>query len=174
MWGTHQTMDPISESALARHYPGLDLRFYDVFNALLRTAHAVSGHIGLSVEPYGLSDGRFRVLMVLAMAEPAPLTPSDIAERAGVTRATVTGLLDGLEAAGLVERRNHRTDRRRILVSLTVSARERLEAAVPEHVKSVLGVMSILSEDEHAQLRALMDKLYQALSQPAHTNVRKN
>ena len=48
--------------------------------------------------PHSLSEGRF-VLLFLLDAAPGGLAPNALAERAGVTRATVTGLLDGLERA---------------------------------------------------------------------------
>ena len=39
--------------------------------------------------------------------EDKPLTPAELAERTGVTRATITGLVDTLERAGLVTRTPH-------------------------------------------------------------------
>jgi DNA-binding MarR family transcriptional regulator len=79
-----------------------------------------------------------------------------------VTRATVTGLLDGLERTGLIMRQSHRSDRRRILVTLTTAGMERMCAAVPNYFSGVQKVMSCLQPAERDALFLLMDKLRQA------------
>ncbi|KAA9150109.1 MarR family transcriptional regulator, partial [Delftia sp. BR1] len=50
--------------------------------------------------PHGLSEGRFVLLFLLESASEG-LAPNHLAEQAGITRATVTGLLDGLEREAL-------------------------------------------------------------------------
>jgi DNA-binding MarR family transcriptional regulator len=52
------------------------------------------------------------------------LLPSEFAERAGVTGASVTSLLDGLERDRLVTRQPHATDRRMITVQIRDKGRE--------------------------------------------------
>ncbi|MFJ1810993.1 MULTISPECIES: MarR family winged helix-turn-helix transcriptional regulator [unclassified Streptomyces] len=47
-----------------------------------------------------------------------PLTAKDLAELTGLAPASVTGLVDRLEAKGFVRRVKHPTDRRRVLVEL--------------------------------------------------------
>src|SRR5687768_17560611 len=49
------------------------------------------------VRPFGLSRGSHNVLQILGGAT-EPLTPSEVTARLTVTSATVTGLLDTLEA----------------------------------------------------------------------------
>ncbi len=46
-------------------------------------------------------------------------TPGDLARMVYLSQATVTGILDRLEAHGLIERSRSSPDRRRVLVSLT-------------------------------------------------------
>jgi DNA-binding MarR family transcriptional regulator len=52
-----------------------------------------------------------------------PLSPSELAAATGLTNAALTAVMDRLEQAGLVARRQDPTDRRRLLVDLTASAR---------------------------------------------------
>ncbi|MEV5547709.1 MarR family transcriptional regulator [Streptomyces sp. NPDC052309] len=47
-----------------------------------------------------------------------PLTAKDLAELTGLAPASVTGLVDRLEAKGFVRRVKHPTDKRRVLVEL--------------------------------------------------------
>jgi DNA-binding MarR family transcriptional regulator len=54
-------------------------------------------------------------------------TPTLIAERTGLTAGSATSLIDRLVSAGLVERRPHPDDRRRVLVDLTAPGRSAIE-----------------------------------------------
>lgn len=65
----------------------------------------------------GLTTARAGLLWTLF--HDGPMTQRALAARLGVTPRNVTGLLDALEADGLVVRGAHPTDRRAILVSLT-------------------------------------------------------
>src|SRR4051812_25730058 len=64
----------------------------------------------------------FNVLSVLG-GDPSPLRPSAIAERMMVSRATITGVLDSLEARGLVRRAASTDDGRSRDVALTSAGR---------------------------------------------------
>lgn len=59
-----------------------------------------------------------------------PLTPSVLAERLGLTSASVTAVVDRLTGLGLVTRRRHPDDRRSVIVELTEAGTETLAAMV--------------------------------------------
>ncbi|RYG63014.1 MarR family transcriptional regulator, partial [bacterium] len=84
---------------------------------------------------------------------------SELAEKIGVTRATMTGLLDGLEKDGFVQRRQHPDDRRALTVHLTDAGQAFLEAMLPEHYRRVAQLMSGLDTDERRQLVQLLTKV---------------
>jgi MarR family transcriptional repressor of emrRAB len=67
----------------------------------------------------GLSQGGFLTLLVLNRDPKAELTPSELSEKIGVTRATMTGLLDTLARDGQIQRLQHKEDRRKLVVRLT-------------------------------------------------------
>ena len=69
---------------------------------------------------YGLSTGRYRLLADLEDHD-GEKSPSRLAADLGVSRATVTGLVDGLEQEGLVARRPSAEDGRGAVVVLTAS-----------------------------------------------------
>jgi DNA-binding MarR family transcriptional regulator len=108
---------------------------------------------------FGLSRGRLGVLLWLARSEAAGLRPAELAERLHVSRATITALLDGLEAEGLVARRPDPTDRRARRVALTRAGRARAREIAPTHAARLAAVTRALDPDERAQLLALLDKL---------------
>src|SRR3954469_9272389 len=81
----------------ARRYPSLDPSATDAFLNLLRTGDAVFAAEAKFLAERGISQGRFPVLMLLNRGCDAISTPAGLADAAGVTRATMTGLLDTLE-----------------------------------------------------------------------------
>lgn len=112
--------------------------------------------------PHGLSEGRF-VLLFLLDAATEGLAPNALAERAGVTRATVTGLLDGLEREALVERHAHASDRRALCVRLTRKGKRVANAVVEQHGRWIGGLFANLSTAERKQLAGLLDKVARTL-----------
>jgi DNA-binding MarR family transcriptional regulator len=76
--------------------------------------------------PHELSYAQFGLLF--GLAERGELSASELASYADVAPGTATEMLDGLEAAGLIERRRSERDRRSVLVSLTPHGSELLSA----------------------------------------------
>ena len=72
--------------------------------------------------PGELSYAQFSLLF--GLAELGELSASELAGHADVTPASATQMLDGLAAAGLIERRRSERDRRSVLVSLTQHGNE--------------------------------------------------
>ncbi len=108
---------------------------------------------------YGLSDGRFSLLIFLLTERERVLTPSDCAERLGVTRATVTGLLDGLEREGLIRREPRPGDGRMLAVRLTEQGQKLLEGMLPDHFRRITAFTSHLTEIEKMLLISLIVRL---------------
>ena len=90
----------------SREFPSLDPSATEVFLHLLRTGDEAFRVVQAHLARHGVTQGGFSVLMALwgncQRGEGGPnLSPAAIAERTGVTRATITGLVDTLEADGL-------------------------------------------------------------------------
>jgi MarR family transcriptional regulator, organic hydroperoxide resistance regulator len=72
----------------------------------------------LLAERYGLTGAGMSVLLLLH--HHGELSHSDLANKCYVRPATLTGIIDTLEKAGLVERRRHAEDRRAVRLALTL------------------------------------------------------
>lgn len=116
--------------------------------------------------PHGLSEGRF-VLMFLLEAAGGGLAPNHLAEQAGITRATVTGLLDGLEREALAERLPDPTDRRALRVQLTAKGRQLARRLFAQHSAWIAGLFANLSPAERSQLARLLTKAAAGMKAPA-------
>ena len=108
--------------------------------------------------------------MVLAILDGAgePLTPSAIAERAVVTSASVTSLLDTLERRALLVRRQHPVDRRKLLIELTDQGRAVVDRFLPGAHRLETEVMGVLSVAERRQLLAALAKVQASAAVAAH------
>lgn len=108
--------------------------------------------------PHGLTEGRFVLLFLLDAAGEA-LSPNALAQQAGVTRATVTGLLDGLEREALVERHADADDRRALRIELTRQGKQLARRLFEQHGRWIAGLFGGLSAAERTQLARLLDKV---------------
>jgi DNA-binding MarR family transcriptional regulator len=158
----------------AREFPELDPSAAEAYLHLLRTADDVFAISEARLAAYGISHGRFGVLMLLwRSSEPrtgdvpitqgpcGPRTPAELADAAGVTRATMTGLIDTLERDGYVVREPDPSDRRMLLVRLTKKAEHFLKRFLPVHFRGASEVMGALSESERKTLVRLLGKIQQ-------------
>lgn len=111
---------------LALRYPNLDPVGMHIISHIQSIARLISSGISAELAEYGLSEGKFYVLGYLLSTETfdhADPSPSDIAEHLGVTRGTITGLLDGLERDGYIVRYDDSNDRRALRIRMTDKAR---------------------------------------------------
>lgn len=156
----------------AKEFPDLEPSAAEAFLHLLRTSDEAFAVTERSLIAHGISQGRFGVLMLLwrggqggrnAPAEidcgGGPRTPAELADAAGVTRATMTGLIDTLERDGLVKREPDPDDRRMMSVRLTAKAERFLHSLLPDHFKKMTALMSVLSEPERKTLVRLLSKV---------------
>lgn len=124
----------------------------------LSLASAIDRDCAALLAPHGLSEGRFVLLFLLDAASDG-LAPNVLAEQSGVTRATVTGLLDGLEREALIERTADSTDRRALRIHLTRKGRQMAKKLVDQHGRWIAGLFGNLSATERRQLTTLLDKV---------------
>lgn len=126
---------------------------------VLRVSKKLLGAFSETFALRGLSPGRYAVLMAL-FARDVPLAPSEIAERLGVTRATVTGLIGGLVGDRLVAYvAADADDRRRKAIALTAKGRRLLRVVVPVIFLQMAGLFAPLSGNERSRLLKLLNKV---------------
>ena len=158
----------------AKEFPDLDPSAAEAYLHLLLTGDDVFAVTERNLSERSISHGRFGVLMLLwgsrrprdnkpAGADdcgPAgPRTPAELADAAGVTRATMTGLIDTLERDGLVKREPDPDDRRMMSVLLTPKGEKFLNEFLPGHFKLMAELMAPLSESERKTLVKLLVKI---------------
>lgn len=129
---------------------------------LLTLAGAIDRDCAARLARHRLSEGKF-VLLFLLHDKPDGLSPYELAERAGVTRATITGLLDGLERDGFIVRRGGLDDRRKIAVALTEVGQKTARDLFNEHTVWVASLFEGFTADERKTLNDLLQRIWRNL-----------
>ncbi|MFF7415542.1 MarR family winged helix-turn-helix transcriptional regulator [Streptomyces lydicus] len=116
-----------------------------------RAAAAVRQHLENSVlRPHELTWTGFVVLWVLWIWDDTETW--SVAEEAGISKGTLTGVARTLESRGLVGRAPHPEDGRRVLLSLTPEGEKLMENLFPAFNTEEAFVASRLSPEECLQL----------------------
>ena len=110
-------------------------------------------------QTYHLSEGKFCALIVLHQRGGNGMAPSELAEKVGVTRATISNMLQRMERDGLVDIRPAEQDGRGKIVKLTQTGCDFMEEILPPHYLRVSKLMEKLTEDEQKKLIMLLEKL---------------
>jgi DNA-binding MarR family transcriptional regulator len=161
--------------ACVEQYPEGDPEAGAVFLHLLRTADELDEVKTELMRRHNISSGRFTVLMLLSTSgddsscaetgKLVPLSPAELADMAGVTRATMTGLVDTLEKDGLVRRETDPRDRRAMQVHLTPEGKSFMDDFLPRYFKVVTTIMAPLSGPEKKKLVQLLTKIRGSLAE---------
>ena len=146
------------------HHAGIQASSIETYLLFLRVASDVFAAQQKQLARFGLSDGKLSVLLQFLLAAPAPLSPSQLAERVGVTRATITDLVAGLVRDGWLQRSVSPQDGRMALLHLTEAGNKRLEQVLPSHFQQLQNLMQALAEQEKQDLVHLLTKISQNLS----------
>jgi MarR family transcriptional regulator, negative regulator of the multidrug operon emrRAB len=142
---------------LAPLFPQIDVDCMLTSFLLIRTSHELYHEVSPLLTENGLSPGKIRILISLMLLK-KPLLPSEMAKSAGVTRSTMTGLINGLEKDGLIRRGSHE-DRRMTAIHLTEEGEAVVRQILPQYATQLSGVMNHLSLDEREVLKQLLYKI---------------
>ena len=137
---------------MARHPPDapVDDADYRILAAVRAELRGFAHFTEAVARKAGLTPQQHQVLVALRAAEEGELSIGTLAETLMLKPHSVSGLIDRLEALGLVERVAAETDRRRRCLRLTAKARE---------------LMTSLSRTHRDELRRIRPLLISLLSQ---------
>jgi DNA-binding MarR family transcriptional regulator len=125
-----------------------------VWFRLLRLQTRINLAITERVRELGLSVPQCDVLTTLTERE--GVSQQELAERLYVTKGNISGLIDRLEAADLVERRSIAGDKRSHAIYLTANGRVLAEKGITVQRKFVAETLGRLPADELAALDKLL------------------
>lgn len=107
---------------------------------------------------YSLSTGRYILLMIL-QSNVEGFMPSELAQKVGVTQATISGLISNLEKSGLLQRHTHQQDGRAYVIKLTEQGQQLLAKLTPDFFHRIHQFLGGLNPQEKQNFNQLCQKL---------------
>lgn len=145
------------------HGHELDFTAMSAVSNIYRSGAAVRNHMERTLlADYDLSWVAFTVLWVLWIW--GEQETGHVAEEAGITKGTLTGVMKTLHTRKLIRRTPHRDDGRRVLIALTKAGERLIERLFPEFNKHETLVVSALSTSEQRELARLLRLVLQRVN----------
>lgn len=141
----------------ANRYDDLNPQLVIQFLTILRIGTDLTEVLNSFLEKYDLLQGRWWVLILLMREDDFTSTPSQLAAKAGVSKATMNGLLNRLLKDGLISRIDSEADGRSYLVKLSSLGQAKLDEVMPAYYQRVNSLMvSINDADRDRMIEQLM------------------
>ena len=117
--------DPIAEAARNwdAHWGGDPVPSMRAVTSIMRVQQILLARLNDELKAFDLTFPRYEALMLLYYSRRGSLPLGKMGDRLQVHRASVTNLVDRLEAQRLVRRVQHETDRRAVLAEITDEGR---------------------------------------------------
>ena len=151
------------QKELGLQEPFKDIR-HEAVLSIVRTANLLSTTATQLFRQYDLTEAQFNVLFSLKFA-PGTVTQAELGKRLVVTRASITSVLDKLEAKDLVRRTDVPGNRRIHHVELTDAGTELIERVEPVYRNEVHLALKDLSDGECATLIDFLEKSRERVGQ---------
>jgi DNA-binding MarR family transcriptional regulator len=122
------------------------------------------------LQPFGLTNNDYEILVNLSEAEDRRLRMSDLAKSTLQSKSRLSHQITRMEAAGLVRRENCESDRRGLFAVLTEQGWATMREVAPHHVASVRAhfIDLISAEDLAVYHRALLPVADRLRAERAH------
>ncbi|MBP2705367.1 MarR family transcriptional regulator [Microbispora sp. RL4-1S] len=147
-------------AAWRQERPDLDVTPLEVLSRVSRLSRHLERERRAAFADHGVESWEFDVLTALRRSgEPYELSPGALLRATLVTSGTMTNRIDRLTAAGLVVRRPDPEDRRGVLVRLTPTGLERVDAAFADLLRRERELLAGLGQHEQQVLADLLRTL---------------
>jgi len=148
------------EAGWRRERPDIDVSSVGIVTRIWRIGRHLDRHRKERLEALGTDRVALDVLATLRRAGPPyRRTAGELQQSALITSGGMSQRLERLEAAGLISRHMHPTDRRKVEVALTATGMALVDEVTGELMANESQLLDVLDRAEQAQLRALLKKL---------------
>jgi DNA-binding MarR family transcriptional regulator len=127
--------------------------------ALRRILRATSMYDRELASATGVTPAQLRVLQILDYNPDATITPKALAAQMGIAQATVTAIIDKLQASDLLTRQRSETDRRQTNLAITEKGRATVHAAPDALQQRFVRAFDRMQDWEQAQLVASLERV---------------
>lgn len=152
------TNDPIEDGRtrwLEQGWSEADVEAMVAAVSIMRAQQLLLAAMDEALKPLELTFSRYEALSALDLSAEGSLLLGKMSERLMIHPATVTNAVDRLEAAGLVRRKQHSSDRRGVLAEITPAGRVMVKSAS----EAIIAIGFGLSDLRHDDLKELTEIL---------------
>jgi DNA-binding MarR family transcriptional regulator len=130
---------------------------------LLQLADDVLDAVNKTLEVHHISESKLSLLLLFVAASnhPQSLQPSEIAEKLGIRRASVTKQLIWMEKHHFITRTISSEDQRMINVTITQEGYQLLDQVMPHYWQTCAELSNQLTNEETILLLTLLKKIHQ-------------
>jgi len=131
----------------------------ETFLSFIYTHHRLSLYLDKAARAYGITRSAINVLTILRSTEGRGCGQQELSRLLLVSRANVTGLIDGLIRKGLVQRTPDESDRRACIVKISQKGERLLDSILPQYHIRISKIYSALNNAEKKIFNRVMGKL---------------
>jgi DNA-binding MarR family transcriptional regulator len=149
--------DPIAEAERqwTSHWGDEAVPAMVAVTSIMRVEQILMARLNAALQPWDLTFPRYEALLLLFFSRAGSLPLGKMGDRLQVHRASVTNLIDRLEAQALVRRVQHETDRRAVLAEITDEGRRVAREATARLNADRFGTAPLDDEDLQEVFRLL-------------------
>jgi MarR family 2-MHQ and catechol resistance regulon transcriptional repressor len=136
--------------------------FLPLLYELVRAYQAFETYSAAHIRTQDLTSSQFDIIATLGNTD--GMSFRELGEKTLITKGTLTGVVDRLEAKGLVRRVASPSDGRSQMVQLTKAGEAMFVQVFPAHLRHLEQVFSAFSQNELDATEAVLHQLRQAFS----------
>lgn len=136
-------------------------RYLRSIRLMVECYHAFERMSGAHIRTLNLTPPQFDILATLGNTP--GMSFKELGEKTLITKGTLTGVIDRLEAKGLVERTASQEDRRSTIVGLTVAGEHEFQRIFAPHVQFCKAPFAHYCKEDFAALEKELGKLKASL-----------
>ena len=133
------------------------MTFLPTLRNLVSAYQAFERYSAPDVKAMGLTTTQFDVIATLG--NQPPMTCKELGEKTQVTKGTLTGVLERLEAKGILERKLNPEDARSQMIGLTQAGQTLFEKVFPAHLNHLDKAFQKLSAKELVEITSSLQLL---------------
>lgn len=135
---------------------------------LARCFQAFESYSSAHIRTQGLTSPQFDIIATLGNT--AGMSFKELGEKTLITKGTLTGVVDRLEASGMVRRVSSDADRRSTRVELTDAGAKLFDTVFPGVVARTRQAFSVFNDSERLALEAALHRLRESFESFAKEN----
>ena len=133
------------------------MNFLPALRNLVSAYQAFERYSAPDVKAMGLTTTQFDVIATLG--NQPPMTCKELGEKTLVTKGTLTGVLERLEAKGILERKINPEDARSQMIGLTVAGQSLFQEVFPAHLQYLAKAFNKLDGQELVAIEKSLQSL---------------